>query len=248
MQTFRTNTQRRLPVRLTRLVALVSCVTLVVGACSSDGATDSADTIDDVLAQSSAAMAEVETVQFVIEQTGADIFIDDDGLVQFVSATGRFAAPASADALVDVAALGLNTTVGAVAIDGQVWITNPLTGNWEPAPSGFSFDPTDLFAPETGWSSLLGEGLQDPELLSEGSSAGEHRVQGTVAADRVAILTGGLVDESSLLDIWIDANTNLVSRASFDVETDDGPTSWTITLHDFGSDVTINEPDLDPNG
>lgn len=248
MQTFRTNRCAGRPAGLTRLLAFVVCGALVVAACSSDGGTNRADNIDDVLARSSAAMAGVETVEFEIEQTGADVFIDDDGLIQFVSATGRFAAPSSADALVDVAALGLNTTVGAVAIDGQVWITNPLTGDWEPAPSGFSFDPTDLFAPETGWSSLLGEGLQDPELVSEGSSTDEHHVRGTVGADRVTILTGGLVDEPSLVDIWVDADSDLVSRASFDVDTDDGPTSWTITLRDYGSDVTINEPDLDPNG
>ena len=214
-------------------------------ACSS--ATNEAGdaTIGEVLDRSSSAMADVETARFAIEQTGAAVYIDQAEQIQFSGATARYSTPSSADALIGVTAFGLSTEVGAVAIDGEIWITNPLTGKWEAAPEGLSFDPTVLFAADTGWAALLSDGLQAPELITEDGDTDErHHVRSSVQADRVSTLTGGLVNESSTLDLWVDARTGLVDEATFDVETGGGLTSWRLTVTDYGTDVTINKPDL----
>ncbi|NNF55113.1 MAG: LppX_LprAFG lipoprotein [Acidimicrobiales bacterium] len=218
---------------------------LVVTACSS--ATNEAGdaTIEEILSRSSSAMAKVETARFAIEQTGAAVYIDQAEQIQFSGATARFAAPSSADALIGVTAFGLSTEVGAVAIDGEIWITNPLTGKWEAAPEGLSFDPTVLFAVDTGWAAVLSGGLQAPVLVTEeGDTDERHHVRSTVEANRVSTLTGGLVNESSTLDLWIDAETGLVDEASFDVETGGGLTSWRLTVTNYDSDITITKPDL----
>jgi hypothetical protein len=199
-------------------------------------------TVEAVLARAAEAMAGVQTAGFSIEHTGADVFIDDAARIRFDGAQGRYAAPSKADAVVEVNAMGITTKVGAITIDGRIWITNPLTDKWEDAPGGLSFDPTVLFDPETGWRSLLSEGLQDPVLVPSGGDDDRHHVRATVAADRVSVLTGGLVDEPSVIDLWIDADTSLVSEAGFDVDTDAGPTSWRLLLRNYGDDVTITAP------
>ncbi len=201
--------------------------------------------IDTVLAASSAAMAGVQSAAFTIEKSGASVFIDTDGLIDFQSADGRYAAPSRADAILRVRALGLNTEVGAVAVDGQVWFTNPLTGAWEAAPESFTFDPTILFDPEVGWSALLSTGLEDPELVEPKPDAdGRYRVRGTVGAERVGVLTGGLVDEASVVDLLIDAETGEIGVVTFDVGDGDELTSWVLTITDYGVAVTITIPAL----
>ena len=226
-----------------RLLAVVLVVVLALSGCSSGKGDEDGDvTVGAILARSAAAMAGVETAGFSIEHTGAEVFIDDARRIRFDGAKGRYAAPAKADAVVKVNAMGIATEVGAIAIDGRTWITNPVTGKWQDAPGGLSFDPTILFDPETGWRSLLSEGLQDPVLVAGDGDDKRHHVRSTVAADRVSILTGGLVDEPSVLDLWIDPDTDLVSEAGFDVDTDAGPTSWRLHLRNYGDDVTITAP------
>lgn len=236
------------------MVAGALALGAVAAACSSSEpstatTTTAAPSVDAVVEQAAAAMADVEFVAFDIERSGADVAIDDAGQLVFDAAEGRYAAPASADALLEVRALGLRTRVGAVAIDGEVWITNPVTGRWEAAPPGLSFDPAVLFADDTGWPALLRDGLQDPELVGDGPDGeGRHHVRGTVEGERVATLTGGLVDEPTVVELWLDADSGLVQACRFDVETDEGTSTWSLTLDGYGEAVDIEVPPLGDSG
>jgi lipoprotein LprG len=201
--------------------------------------------IDGVRSLAAGAMSDVETVLFTIELEGADVFIDDDGLIGFRTAQGRYAAPSSADAVVAVNALGLATEVGAIAIDGEVWITNPLTGDWEPAPEAFTFDPALLFDSDVGFSALLADGLINAELVTPEPDADQrYHISSDVDPVRVAALTGGLVDDVDNVDLWVDADSGLLTEVTFDVGIDAGGTSWRLLLTDYGSPVSITEPDL----
>lgn len=233
-----------------RTLLATSILCLAVIACGGESRSNAIDPdIDSVLTASSKAMTDVQSAAFTIEKTGAPVFIDTEGLIDFQSADGRYAAPSRADALLRVRALGLNTQVGAVAIDGQVWFTNPITGTWEAAPESFTFDPTILFDRDVGWSSLLADGLEDPELFStEPDVDGLYLVRATVGAERVGVLTGGLVDEASFVDLLIDADTGEIAAVTFEVGTGEDRTEWTLTIRDYGASVTITAPDLDPTG
>ncbi len=190
-------------------------------------------------------MADVDTLLFTIELEGADVFIDDGGLIQFQRAEGRYAAPGSADAVVSVVALGLATEVGAVAIDGDVWITNPLTGAWEPAPESLTFDPATIFDAEVGLSALIADGLTNAVLESpEPDADGRLHITADVEPARVSTLTSGLVDDVDRVDLWIDQATGHLMEVAFDVGADEGGTSWRLLLTDYGTPVTVNEPEL----
>jgi lipoprotein LprG len=225
----------------------LACI-LALAACSS-GSDETAESealdIDGVRSLAATAMADIDSVAFTIELEGADVFIDDAGLIGFRAAEGRFAAPSSADAVVAVDALGLATEVGAVAIDGDVWITNPLTGDWEAAPESFTFDPALLFDADDGLSALLADGLSNAVLVASASDSDDrYQISADVDPARVASLTGGLVDDVDNVGIWVDAESGRLVEVSFDVGLDAGGTSWRLLLSDYGADVTVTRPEL----
>lgn len=227
-----------------------------IGACSSSS--DSGDdetgelTIDRILTDASTAMSEVESAAFTIEQSGAAVFIDETNQLGFQSAVGRFASPSSAEALISVEALGFTTEVGAIAIDGRLWFTNPLSGDWTEAPESFSFDPALLFDPGVGFPALLAEATTTAELIDDDSSGGDtgaerHQVRTTVTPERVSVLTGGLVTEETDIDLWIDVDSSRVVEARFDLPTDDSVSNWLMTISDYDAEVSITPPDLGSN-
>lgn len=226
------------------LVAGVVVVALAAAGCSSgDDGSASPETVDEVLAAASSAMAEVGTAHFTISRSGAEVFIDDGGQFRFDRADGRYARPSSADAVITVNARGFTAEVGAVAIDGNVSLTNPLTGAWEPAPAEFSFNPATLFAPDTGWQSLLAGGLTDAQLVDDDDDD-RHHIRATIGAERVAVLTGGLVEEASTVELWIDRDDTRVGELVFDVNVAGATSTWRLTLDDYGADVSITQPSL----
>ncbi|MEO1060505.1 MAG: LppX_LprAFG lipoprotein [Actinomycetota bacterium] len=237
------------------LVAALATALALLAACSSDADdAEPAETVADdsgpaptdpaeILDEAATAMAEVESVTFTIERTGAEVFIDDGENLAFVSADGRFGAPSSADALVTVELGSATLQVGAVAIDGTIWLTDPVSGGWEEASDSLSFDPATLFDPEIGWRALLAEDLSEVELVSsEGSTA---VITGIAAAERVDVLTGGIVDEAAPVELTIDTDTDLISSVEFDVDTDDGIAEWRVELENYGAQVDVTAPPLD---
>lgn len=238
---------------------LILLLTIVgaLGACSSQSDPGDDITLDpsveQLLTDASASMAVVESAAFTIEQSGADIFIDDANQLGFQSAQGRFSAPSAAEALITVDALGYTTEVGAIAIDGTLWFTNPLSGAWTEAPEGFTFDPATLFDADLGFPALLAEAATTAELIDEASGedavdGDNHHFRTTVAAERVFVLTGGLVTDETDADLWIDVETGRVVETRFDISVDDSLSSWRMTISDYDSEVDIAPPELGSNG
>ncbi len=236
-----------------RALAGVLVALALLAACSSDDDENGDDTAvtevaaaprspTEILQASAAAMAAVDGVTFTIERTGAEVFIDDGENLAFVSAEGRFGAPSSADALVRVETSGLTLQVGAVAIDGTIWLTNPGSGDWEEAPEDLTFDPATLFDPEIGWRALLDGDLSDVELVSD--EGGVAVLTGIAAAERVDVLTGGIVDEAAPVEIAIDTETDLIRSVDFEVETDGGIAEWRVELANYGAQVDVTAPTL----
>lgn len=238
------------------LIVLLAALVLL-GACSSSS--DSGDetaqepAVDRILIDAGAAMSSVESASFMIEQSGAVIFIDDAEQLGFQLADGRFARPASSEALVTVDALGFTTQVGAIAIDGDLWFTNPLSGEWTEAPESFTFDPATLFDPDVGFAALLAEAAASAELIedSPGENDGDdtqHHLRATVSAERVSVLTSGLVAEESEVDLWIDDVSNRIVELGFELLIDDAVSSWRVTISDYNAEVTIAPPELGATG
>ena len=195
-------------------------------------------------------MGDVDTVRFSIERGGAPIYIDPLDTLEFVSAEGRFEGPSSADAVVVVAIGDLRAQVGAIAIEGDTWITNPITGDWEATPEGYAFDPATLFDPDVGWRPLLASDLSDTQLIGLEERDGEelYAVRGLAPEERISVITAGLVSQEVTLFLWLDPVDGAVREAEFTTLYRGEESDWSLRFFDYGEPLEITVPDLDNEG
>lgn len=226
-------------------LALVAAIVVVVIVSNDDaGSEGTADprTVEQLLEESAVAMHAVDGARFTLERTGAAVFIDTEGLLEFKIAEGRYSAPRSAEALIDVAAFGLTTQVGAIAVNGETWLSNPVTGTWERLPPGLSFDPTTLFDETIGWRPLLTTDLSDV-VEEEPTTSGTRVITGVASEGRVEVITAGLVAGQPVpVEITIDIATSRVLSVEFESVSSAGVTGWFLALTEFGDQGTINPP------
>lgn len=210
-----------------------------------DGAVADPDAdVDQVVADAAAAMATVTSVEFRLDRSGAPIFIDQFESIALDSLIGQFSVPTRARAQLTVTIDGnLTTEIGAVAIDDDVWISNPVTGDFETLPPGFDIDPSRFFDPEGGWAPLLA-GLRDVELIGVAVRGGErYHVRGVAPAAEVQNITVGLVrDQDVPVDLWIHPGTSLVTRLEFTTTIGGASSRWVLDLGRYGESFTIRPP------
>ena len=73
----------------------------------------------------------------------------------------------------------LATRLGAVAVADEVWISNPVTGDFETLPAGYDIDPSKFFDPKNGWQPLLAK-LQNVTMVGIDDRGGErYHITGT---------------------------------------------------------------------
>lgn len=211
-----------------------------------DGAEADPNVDAEVLVRESAdAMGQVTSVEFELERSGAPIYIDEFESIALDGLIGQFTVPGRAAARLDVTVNGnLATRIGAVAIDDEVWISNPVTGDFETLPAGYDIDPSRFFDPEDGWQPLL-ENLTDVELVGIDDRGGErYHVRGIAPADQVRNITVGLVrDQDVPIDLWIHPETLLVTAVEFTTSIDGDDADWVLELDRYGEDFTIEAPE-----
>ncbi len=225
------------------MLAAVAC-TGGDGSSANDGeklATDAAA----LQSASAAAMGEVVGARFTLERSGAPVYIDATEAIGLDSLEGVYSAPASAQAELKVTVNdALRTRIGAVAIDEEIWLSNPVTGTFETLPPGFDIDPSSLFDPKGAWQPLL-ESLDSVEFVAEEQRDGvdTYHLTGTAPEARIRAVTADLVRGSDVdLDLWLDARTALVRAIEFDTEIGGSSNGWVLELDDYGETFEISDP------
>ena len=211
-----------------------------------DGAVADPNADPDEITQGAAeAMATVTSVEFELERTGAPVYIDQFEKLALDSLIGQFTVPTRAQAQLTVTVEdNLTTRLGAVAIDDEVWISNPVTGDFETLPTGYDIDPSKFFDPEGGWQPLLAN-LFDVTLVGIDDLGGDrYHIRGVAPAAEVSNITVGLVrDQDVPVDLWIHPGTLLVTRAEFVTVIDGGESQWVLELDRYGEEFTISPPE-----
>ena len=241
--------------RRSAAAAALFATALVLAACGGGGDETEQPTgptipadVTTILEASSTAMGEVESVAFELRRDGAPVFIDSFESIALNSATGQFTVPQSARALLEVEVNGsLTTELGAIALGEEIWLSNPVTGDFETLPPGYDIDPSLFFDPENGWRPLMAN-LADAELLPDGTLDGvdHYRISGTAPAEQVSVITARLVRNQDVeIDFWIQPVTGLVARAEFstDAPGDDDTIDWTLLLDEYGAEFDITPPE-----
>lgn len=221
-------------------------VALVAAACGGEDLGGEKLPTDAALLGETAAevMGEVESVRFTVARTGAEVFIDAAESMSLDALEGRFSAPGSADAILEITVNGsLGTKIGAVAIDEEVWLSNPVTGEFETLPPGFDIDPSLFFDPEDGWRPLLA-GLTDLTFVAEEDRGGtRYHLRGTAPAASMQSITAGLVRGQDVeLDLWLHPVTALVTAVEFETEFTGEISEWVLELDSYGEEFTISDP------
>jgi lipoprotein LprG len=226
---------------------LLLAVLLVAAACG-DGAPPAPDgpfDLDALIDEAAVAMGGLQSARFTMERSGAPVEVAG---LEFDSAEGQYAAPASARAILRVQAAGLAVEVGTIAIEDRVWLTNPLTGGWEEIPTGSGFNIALIFDPRVGWVPLLTEDLSNVvyQGVGDAGDGDRHVIHGSIAASRVEFLTAGLVEAQSVdADIWIHPATGHITRVEFETTLEGAVSRWVIELSEFDRPVAIEAPDGD---
>lgn len=215
---------------------LLPVLALVAAACGGRPGTASLDPLP-LLTEARGAMAAVQSASFEMTRAGAPVTIEG---FEFASAVGRYAAPASAEAVMKVKAGDITVQMGTISVDRRTWLTNPLTGRWEELTPGTGFNPAVLFDPETGWSALLAD-LTDVVFVA--TESGAHHLSGTIPGERVETLTAGIAEpQSVLLHLWLDAETALLRRLELSTVGEAGVSDWVLVLSGYGEPVQIEPP------
>jgi hypothetical protein len=254
----RTATRTHMTVRSRRSVIVGAGAALLLAACGGSdrgpneptGPTLPADAAAIVTA-SAIAMGDVTSVRFDLARTGARVYIDQFESIAIDRVVGEFTVPQSAQAVLDVEVNdSLKTQLAAIALGEEVWLSNPITGEFETLPAGYDIDPSRFFDPEGGWRPLL-NGLTDAELLGLETRRGAKRyhVRGTATKEQMKIITAGLVrNQDVALDFWIQPVTGLVHSVEFSTDPMSGSASeeqvdWVLELDQYGDEFTIVPPD-----
>lgn len=230
----------------------IAVALVALASCGGDGGADepTGPTIppdpDAIVAASAEAMGEVSSVRFDVTRSGAPVYIDAFESIALNTIVGEFSVPQSARALLQVEVDGsLTTELGAIAIDDEVWLSNPVTGEFEPLPAGYDLDPSRFFDPEDGWRPLLAN-LDDVEFVGIERRDGRDRyhVRGTAPAEQVEVITAGLVrNQQVTIDFWIQPVTGLVSAAEFTTTFGGGSIGWVLELDEYGEAFEITPPE-----
>lgn len=237
---------RRLGTRI-----LLAATVLAVSACGGSGSSEPTEpTIPadaaTIVEASARAMGATTSVRFELRREGAPVFIDEFEKLTLNSAIGEFTVPRSARALLEVGVEGgLTTELGAIALDDEVWLSNPITGNFETLPAGYDIDPSLFFDPKNGWQPLM-ENLSDVTMVGTEDRDGDSRyhIAATAPAEQVEVITARLVrDQDVAIDFWIQPVTGEVREAQFTAEFDGGEVQWTLLLDDYGAEFDIQPPD-----
>ena len=206
-------------------------------------------TAREIASQSAERMLAIQSLHFSIEPSGApvalDPYIDFPIPIALTWVEGDMVRPDKMQAQIKVSALGFATDIGLIHYQGDTYMSNPLSGEWEQLPSEMgTIDPSFLFDPDQGLPTLL------PSM--ELNDLGVEDIQGQPAYHLNVPHTGDLhmpggeVDGSVSVDVWIDVQSYLLRQAVVTQPTTDSdqPTEWLIELSDFDQPVNIQPPSL----
>jgi hypothetical protein len=229
--------------------AIIVATALLAASCGGNEAVEELPAEQDIVLETAAtAMGAVEYVHFRIEWAGGAPIAIPDFSADFVDAEGFFAAPGAANGIATLAVGNARAQLGVISIEGQTWLTEPITGAWMDAPAGFNIDLAILFDDVDGWGPLLSDGLTDIQWLGREERNGEprYRVRAIADADRVRTILAGLIPRQEVeIDMWLDAVTGHIREAELSTVYEGQTSDWLIVFSEYGEPVEITPPDIE---
>lgn len=223
-----------------RLAALATWAGLAALACGRGGSVSGVDATD-LLRRAADRTEQAQRFHFLIEhENGATVIVNN---VQMERAEGDIDGAARMRADIKGKAGPINVQIGIVIIDGDGWLTNPLTGRWEHQPLSIEA----FFDPQRGVPALLRQvtAAQSPRR-EQLNGAAVYRVAAHVDSGALTLLSPGATPGRSLPAVaWIGIDDPRVYRLEVTGAVASGERSdllRRITLSRFDEPVAIQPP------
>ncbi len=188
-----------------------------------------------------------ESLHFEIALSGNPVFTDSSRLFTLNNITGDLKRPDGVLATLKLSGVTGVTELRVVSLDGQFYLTNPITRQWQCLAPGTVFNPALLFDEQQGIGSLLQNDVTEVELLGTEDLAGQrsYHLRGTIAGERLQAISGTLLGGGPVsLEVWASTETLRATRLVLvDTATDAAnPSTWTVEFSEYGKSVDIRAP------
>ena len=186
-------------------------------------------------------MTALESVQFSLAHVGETILLDPTLGATFVSAVGQYQSPDKVHATVKAEFGGTILELELLWVPEGNFISNPLTGTYEPLPDTVPLNPAALFDPDSGLGVLLSESIQELQLVGIESIEGTEtrHINGTTRAEDLSALVPTPISGDLGVDVWITLDSAFVVRI---VVTQESGDTTTLGFFAFDEPVAIPSP------
>jgi hypothetical protein len=233
-----------------KIAGLMLILILILAACGSSGEPppDPLSLIDEAAGYIQTADAFAVT----IERSGAPVYIDTTGLINFLRAAGSYVAPDRVQARVRVLVGGIAGDIDVIAIGTDQYYRHPILtgGQWLNAEFSPGFNAENLVRSESGLGRAM-NALQNVEMVGQEDIDGTAmwHIKGSAVGSEVAALTIGLIpaQDDVLVDLYIRVDNHHAERMVLvqpDTvsESEPIPSTWTVEVYDYNGDYTIDAP------
>ncbi len=224
---------------ITIMVVSIILMTTLLAAC----ATQSALTTTEIVGQSVAKMDAVNSFHFELKQVGGGTPFASG--LEMNEAFGDIVKPDKLRTEIYASIAGMLAKVEVITVGETTYMTNPLTGGWEPLPGQFS--AVSIFDPNIGISAIL-KGITNPVKLEDGKVAGLdcYRIGGNIASEDLRSITLSSLEGVKIdMEVWIDKEEFLLRQIRLEgqITSDETPgIIRTLTLSKFDQEVNIELP------
>lgn len=231
---------------MTRRPLLLLLLVLLVAACSGREERPTptpTPTAQDWLERAVAAWNETESFHFTLVLADRTIALDESGALSFDEVEGDVVAPDRLQADAKIQTPFGSAEVGYIAIGEAQWLTNPLSGRWEPAPADFQTEVSGLFDAQAGIGPLLLD-IETLERLPDESldEATAVRLRGTLPGAMLSAFASDL-PENVQVDLWIGADDGRIRQLLITEPADSPPIpTWTFRFSNFDAVPPIEPP------
>jgi hypothetical protein len=191
---------------------------------------------EEIAERGAAALDSLTSVAFEVTIEHGPAFLDASKTLNLRQAEGAIARPDRSRATARVGAGGFVVRVQFITIGERAYMTNPLSGRWEPAPPGLGYNATALFDPRHGVAAII-RATSEQRLVSQPEVDGvpTYHLAGRVATADLLVLTGGA--------LWIGRDDSLMRRVRLrEIGAAKNPITWTIVFSRHNQPVTIEPP------
>jgi uncharacterized protein YpmB len=227
---------------LITLILLIIIVT-VVGGCAKQAATPTPLTASQIIDKSSEKMQTLNSFHFALDQAGGGTPIAMG--IEMQKASGDVVRPDRLKMTIDGTFSGMALEVKIITVGGVIYMTNPLSGQWETPPA--EFDILSVFNPNAFIVSVMRDITGLAELTDEESGGVIcHHLSGSISSDDLSAITGSSVKGVAInIEVWIGKDDLLLRTVKLTgkiTETEVSGIVRTLSLSDFNEIISIELP------